>query len=68
MKIILQPEAKIISNRELVENQKYLMNLINKVGNFSFRLPKKAVRPHGRVNAQRGIRIRAVFLKTLGPR
>lgn len=42
MKILLQSEAKTITNRELFENQKYLIDLINKMSNFSFRLPKKA--------------------------
>ncbi len=35
MKIILQPEAKTISDRELFDNQKYLINLIDKIPGFS---------------------------------
>ncbi len=31
MKILLQPEAKTIGNRELIENQKYLINLVEKL-------------------------------------
>ena len=41
MKILLQTEAKTISNRELIENQRYLINLINKIDNFGFKSSKK---------------------------
>ncbi|MGF1589516.1 MAG: hypothetical protein ACFCU7_09755 [Pleurocapsa sp.] len=35
MKIILQTEAKTISDRELLENQQYLIGLINKIPGLS---------------------------------
>lgn len=34
MKIILQPEARTISNLELANNQKYLIDLFIKLGQF----------------------------------
>ena len=42
MKILLQTEAKTISNYELAENQKYLINLLNKFFSFGFRLQSKS--------------------------
>ena len=36
MKILLQPEARTISDRELEANQQYLIDLINKMRNFTF--------------------------------
>lgn len=41
MKIILQSEARTISNAELAENQKYLISLVDKAYRFIFRLTKK---------------------------
>lgn len=41
MKILLQPEAKTISNYELAKNQEYLLNLLNKIAQFKFVLNKK---------------------------
>ena len=41
MKTLLQSE-KTISDRELANNQKYLIDLITKLGTFGFRLPQKA--------------------------
>ena len=41
MKILLQSEAKTISDRELVSNQKYLIDLLTKFCHFSFKLPRK---------------------------
>ena len=41
MKIILQTEAKTISNAELAENQKYLIDLLNKIGCLKFVQNKK---------------------------
>ena len=32
MKILLQPEANTISDRELANNQRYLINLLEKIG------------------------------------
>lgn len=34
MKIILQREAKTISNQELLENQEYLIGLLDKIPGF----------------------------------
>ncbi len=36
MKILLQPEARNISDCELKKNQQYLIDLINKIRNFAF--------------------------------
>ena len=44
MKIILQPEAKTISNEELAKNQEDLINMLNKLYCITFRLPKKAIK------------------------
>ena len=41
MKIIFQSEANTISDREIANNQKYLINLIAKLGNFRFGFPQK---------------------------
>ena len=42
MKIILQSEAKTISNQKLTRNQKDLMNLINKVTHLKLGFFNKA--------------------------
>lgn len=42
MKILLQPEARTISNEELAKNQKDLVNMLTKVYRFAFKLPIKA--------------------------
>ena len=39
MKILLQTEAKTISNAELARNQKYLIDLIQKFNSIEFNLP-----------------------------
>ena len=44
MKIILQPEARNISNVELARNQQDLIELIGKVRRFGIKLPKKVIR------------------------
>lgn len=44
MKILLQTEAKTISNEELAKNQEDLINMLTKVYRFAFRLPKKAIK------------------------
>ena len=36
MKILLQTEARTISNSELANNQRYLIDLINKISRFRF--------------------------------
>jgi len=41
MKIILQLEAKTISNSELAKNQQDLINLISKLIHFNFGLSNK---------------------------
>ena len=41
MKIILQTEAKTISNAEIAENQKYLIDLLNKIGRLKLVRNKK---------------------------
>lgn len=41
MKILLQPEAKTISNYELAKNQKYLLDLLNKIAHLNFVSNKK---------------------------
>lgn len=41
MKIILQPEARTISNLELADNQRYLIDLLDKISPFRFGLRKK---------------------------
>lgn len=41
MKILLQPEAKTISNYELAKNQEYLLNLLNKIACLKLVLNKK---------------------------
>lgn len=44
MKIILQPEARTISNFELVRNQQDLIALVNKLRHFNFRLLDKTTK------------------------
>lgn len=41
MKIILQSEARTISNRELAKNQKDLIEFVTKITHFKLALPKK---------------------------
>lgn len=35
MKVLLQPEARTLSNRELRENQQALIDLVVKINNFT---------------------------------
>ena len=42
MKILLQTEAKTISNAELVKNQEYLVNLLGRIWSLKPILNKKA--------------------------
>ena len=41
MKILLQTEAKTISNYELAKNQKYLIDLLNKIAHLRFVFNRK---------------------------
>lgn len=46
MKVILQPEARTISDREIRENQEYLINLFAKINNLISKLfPRSISKP-----------------------
>lgn len=50
MKIILQPEARTISNRELRINQQDLINLFNRLNTFIPKLSKRSIDQNPQTN------------------